>query len=43
MSSFAKCFDVVSMVVDEAKKKVARSIQKMLNNDISFIEKNINY
>ena len=35
--------ELASMVVDEAKKKVARSIQKMLNNDISFIEKNINY
>lgn len=35
--------ELASMVVDEAKKKVARSIQKMLNNDISFIEKNIKY
>lgn len=35
--------ELASMVVDEAKKKVARAIQKMLNNDISFIEKNIKY
>lgn len=35
--------ELASMVVDEAKKKVARTIQKMLNNDISSIERNIKY
>lgn len=35
--------ELASMVVEESKKKVARVIQKMLNNNISFIESNIKY
>ena len=35
--------ELAYMVVKEAKKKVAITIQKRLNNDISFIESNIRY
>lgn len=33
--------ELASMVVDEAKKKVAITMQKMLNNNIAFIESGI--
>lgn len=35
--------ELASMVVDEAKKKVAITMQKMLNNNIDFIESGIRY
>ena len=35
--------ELASMVVDEAKKKVAITMQKMLNNNIAFIESGIRY